>query len=385
MAGKRKYPGVYATSDGKWRATWRTSNGRQQMKRGFESAIAAHKYRTKMLVKADEGELVAGPGTFAEFFDRWLRGRKPYLEDRTWSGYETVGRLQLKPFFGAKKLTKIDRDDVREFTAQLVDADGLKPKTINNCLTILHAAFEDAVDDGLLAKNPARGRKGAKGRGIKLPYEKPEMDFLRLYEIPTYIAAAPDEYRVIAELLIGTGMRCSEVCALRVRHVDFDRGHVLVARQRKGDGEGGTKGDKIDRVEIGDRLVGILRDHLAREAEHRAVGPDDHVFMRPTREDARATAAGTPYDRHRIYDLHKLTAAKLGRDTLRAHDLRHTAAASWLACGLPLMYVQRQLRHRQYQTTVDEYGHLEESFMRDAPARVEAAIWQGELEPASVD
>lgn len=380
MAG-RKYPGVYPTPDGQWRASWRSSNGKQQSKRGFDSALAAHKHRMRMIGAAERGELVAAPGTFGDWFDRWLRDRKPYLEGTSFESYEQAGRLRLKPHFGRAKLVKLTRDDVRAFTAELADAGELAPKTINNTLTCLHACLEDAVHEGLLPKNPAQGRKGAKGRGIKLPYEKPEMDYLRLYEIPPYLDACASEYRPIAELLIGTGMRVSEVCALRVRHLDLDRGHVLVARQRKGDGEGGTKGDKADRVEIGARLVGILRDHLAREAEHRAVGQSAYVFLRPSGH--RRSKGGQPYTRHRLYDLHKQAAKQLGRDALRVHDLRHTAAASWLACGLPLMYVQRQLRHRQYQTTVDEYGHLEESFMRDAPARVEAAIWEGRLEPAA--
>ena len=69
-------------------------------------------------------------------------------------------------------------------------------------------------------------------------------------------------------------------------------------------------------------------------------------------------------------------AAHLGlRESLRLHDLRHTAAASWLAAGLPLIYVQRQLAHADHQTTVKQYGHLEESFMRGTPGRVEQAIW----------
>ena len=57
------------------------------------------------------------------------------------------------------------------------------------------------------------------------------------------------------------------------------------------------------------------------------------------------------------------------------HDLRHTAVASWLAAGLPLIYVQRQLGHASITTTQQVYGHLEESFLRGAADRVERLIW----------
>jgi integrase len=75
-------------------------------------------------------------------------------------------------------------------------------------------------------------------------------------------------------------------------------------------------------------------------------------------------------------ELHKhaLEDAGLGR-SLRLHDLRHTAAASWLAAGLPLIYVQRQLGHASITTTEQVYGHLEDSFLRGAADRVERLIW----------
>jgi integrase len=42
---------------------------------------------------------------------------------------------------------------------------------------------------------------------------------------------------------------------------------------------------------------------------------------------------------------------------------------------LPMLYVQRQRGHSSIVTTQQEYGHLEESFLRDAPLRAEEAIW----------
>ena len=55
--------------------------------------------------------------------------------------------------------------------------------------------------------------------------------------------------------------------------------------------------------------------------------------------------------------------------------LRHSAAKGWLAAGLPMIYVQRQLGHSTISTTINLYGHLEESFLRNAAVRPEAAIW----------
>ena len=53
----------------------------------------------------------------------------------------------------------------------------------------------------------------------------------------------------------------------------------------------------------------------------------------------------------------------------------HSAAAAWLASGLPMMYVQRQLGHTDIGTTIHNYGHLEESFLLDAGERAEVAMF----------
>jgi integrase len=41
-----------------------------------------------------------------------------------------------------------------------------------------------------------------------------------------------------------------------------------------------------------------------------------------------------------------------------------------------MIYVQRQLGHRNIGTTIDLYGHLEEGFLRDAAVRAEAVIFE---------
>jgi site-specific recombinase XerD len=74
-------------------------------------------------------------------------------------------------------------------------------------------------------------------------------------------------------------------------------------------------------------------------------------------------------------DLHKHPVHDAAlRRTLRVTDLRHTAAASWLAAGVPLIYGQRQLGHASITTTQQVAGHLEESFLRGAADRVERLI-----------
>lgn len=251
-------------------------------------------------------------------------------------------------------------------------------KTINNSLIPLRVAMGHAVEDGLIARNPAASEPGARER-IKVSVDQPEMDFLRLAEIPLYLEACSTEYRPLAKVLIACGLRISEALALAWADVDFDGSVLLVTASRKaGPGarerRGSTKGDRFRGVEFGPRIQRTLRDLRARQSEHGAADP--------ARRSVFTASDGGRLDRRELSrGPHKEALGDAGlRGSLRLHDLRHTAAASWLAAGLPLIYVQRQLGHASITTTERQYGHLEKSFLRGAAQRAEAAIWEGRFE-----
>jgi integrase len=105
----------------------------------------------------------------------------------------------------------------------------LAPKTVNNALGTLVVCLNAAVDDGLLAVNPAFSVQ-------RLPPSHIERDYLRLGEIPRYLDGCSDVYRPLAELLIGTGLRISEALALRVGDLELDDtgGTVICAIGRRG-------------------------------------------------------------------------------------------------------------------------------------------------------
>jgi integrase len=138
-----------------------------------------------------------------------------------------------------------------------------------------------------------------------------------------------------------------------------------VLRSRKAEGRGSTKGDRFRSVDFGARLAAVL----GRLRADRPPADDRTLVFRGPR-GGELSRSDVSRDLHK----HALEDAALRR-SLRLHDLRHTAAASWLAAGLPLIYVQRQLGHASITTTQQVYGHLEESFLRGAAERVEHLIW----------
>lgn len=151
--------------------------------------------------------------------------------------------------------------------AEAVQAGDLAAKTVNNALGTLVVCLNAAVEDGLLAVNPAL-------RAERLPAGHIERDYLRLDEIPLYLDGCCAAYRPLAELLIGTGLRVSEALALRVSDLELHEasGTVIVYRSRKNGVVGSTKSDRFRAIEIGPVLAGLCVTHADISTTERYYG-----------------------------------------------------------------------------------------------------------------
>jgi integrase len=351
----------YTLADGTVRffVQYRTSNAVQRKRRGFASEREAIRWRTQTMAAVYRGEVVAVRGTFDERFDSWLEEHRPRIEPGTYRDYRVHGDKRLKPYFGPMKPAAVTPSDVRRYVAELVAGGRFSVKTINNSLAVLRVFFAHLEEDGDVVRNAARSSPGARER-IKLPAPHREMDYLRVEEIPRYLDGCEDIYRPLAETLIATGLRISEALALTWDDIDWSSRTLRVVRSRKAEGHGSSKGDRFRSIDFGARLEEVLRALRAKGHESSA---RNLVFRGPRGGELSRSDVSR--------DLHKKALEDAApRRTLRLHDLRHTAAASWLTAGLPLIYVQRQLGHASITTTQQVYGHLEESFLRGAAERV---------------
>jgi integrase len=371
----------YRTASGvRWRFVYRRSDGTQTSKRGFTSERGARDARRRLMERVERGEVRHTRETFGGYWERWLARRKPYLERGTWTGYEINGRKRLVPAFGCRPLGELSVEEIRDFVAVLaeaVEAGEVAAKTVNNALGTLVVCLNDAVQDGLIASNPAL-------RVQRLPPEHIERDYLRLDEIPRYLDGCSDIYRPLAAVLIGSGLRISEALGLRLSDLELEGsgGVIVVYRSRKKDSVGSTKSDRFRSVEIGPKLTGVLRDQIARRAEL-SEGDRAHAFLfvMPVRSSKRSHgrwesgSVGQPFDRTTVSrDWHKQALEDAALRDMPLHALRHTAAAAWLAAGNSLMYVQRQLGHADISTTERYYGHLERHVLAAGALATEEAI-----------
>jgi integrase len=237
---------------------------------------------------------------------------------------------QVLPHFGTATLASIDTLAVREWIADLVEG-GLSSSRIRNA----HQVLATAVEGGRLARNPAAG--------VRLPKRiEREMLFLDATQVEQLADTIGPHYRVLVYFLAYTGLRFGEAVALKTRRLDLLRGRCEVVESATEVGStlvwGLTKTDERRMVRLPRFLAELLAEHLAGQPH----GPEDLVFTGPLRE------------RKFLHGQLKPAARRAGLpETLRAHDLRHTAASLLIREGGSVKAVQRSLGHKSAVMTLD--------------------------------
>ena len=256
--------------------------------------------------------------------------------------------------------------EVREFLTHLAVARHVAVSTQNQALNALLFLYRDVL-----------GREfGALGE-IERPQRRERLPVvLTRAEVERVLAGAEPKYRLVIELLYGTGMRLLEGLRLRVKDVDFERGQVVV---RSG------KGDK-DRVTVlPERLRERLQAHLARvrslheqdlaAGQGRVYLPGALKLKYPNADRElgwqwvfpSSRLAIDPLDgvlkRHHLMEtpIQKAMKAAVQRAGLvkpaTCHSLRHSFATHLLERGTDIRTVQELLGHKDVSTT-QIYTHV---------------------------
>ena len=86
------------------------------------------------------------------------------------------------------------------------------------------------------------------------------------------------------------------------------------------------------------------------------------------------TTIGTPLDPRNASRAFSELAEKAGLGAWHIHELRHSAASTSLAQGVPVEVVSAFLGHSSIRMTVDIYGHIGDAQLRTAADAMDAAF-----------
>lgn len=283
---------------------------------------------------------------------------KPNHRISTSSVYDSNIRAYLIPSMGKAQLQKLRVEQVQRFVNE--QSKDKQPATVRKIMEVFKAALKQAVVNGLISKNPCDG--------VTLPkMEQKEVEFLEPDEQKKLLAALPDTDNGRAlSFILKTGLRVSELCALRWSDVEADHFTVRqgAVRTKVFDAKEGElktsmtiappkpKAGKRE-IPIMPAIASILQDQRKLYAERRLAAGElwqdgGYVFS------SEKGAVKDPANLRRTLST-ALKHARLKHRGLQA--LRHSFATNLIRAGADARTVGELIGHSKVAFTLQCYVH----------------------------
>ena len=238
----------------------------------------------------------------------------------------------------APALTGLDRARVLAYLAHLSES-GASPRTAARRLSALRQFCRHAVREGWLREDPTLDVEAPR-LGRPLPGSLTEHEVEALLAAPDLATPEGFRDRVMLELLYATGLRVSELVALRSSQVSLVQGVVRIV----------GKGGKERLVPMGEEARNWLERFLA--------GPRADLLAGRACEALFPTRRGAGMTRQAFWYRIKKHARAAGIErAISPHTLRHAFATHLLDHGADLRVVQLLLGHSDLSTT-QIYTHV---------------------------
>jgi integrase len=293
------------------------------------------------------------------FQQRELADRNPRISYSTKKAYAGYLEKWIDPRWGEYRLSDVRAVEVESWLKSLNRAPGTRSK-IRNVMSLL---FNHGRRHELCDHNPIQWvRQSAKRRTAP--------DILTSSEVQSLLASLRGKERTLVLLAVTTGLRRSELFALKWKDVDFHTKQIYVTRSIVQNVVGFCKTESSQKpVPAHDDLVKALRE-WHRQTPYQS--SESWVFASPVNQGRWPFLAQEIMRRHIIPVARKLGITK----RIGWHTFRHTYSTLLRSTGAELKIMQELLRHSTIRVTLDTYTQAVTTEKRNAQGAVVALLFR---------
>ena len=294
---------------------------------------------------------------FTEYLADWHEGRRTAIASTTHTSYGYTLNSHILPYFKSRKLKVKDITPavIQKYVNDKMKA-GLSANTVRKHLNSISKCLDNAVKQNIIAHNPVKRIELPKKERYTGAKHYNEKQIEQLFEI-----SKDNPLEIVILLTLFYGLRRSEVLGLRWDAIDLEARtitikHTVVTVGKTTHRQDRTKNDSSRATfPIPDKILSQLERWKEQQQEWKALQPNDYQETGYV-----CTSLNGELLRPNFVTQHfALLLKKNDMPHIRFHDLRHSSASYLKSLGFDLKDIQTWLRHKDIQTTMNLYTHLD--------------------------
>lgn len=306
-----------------------------------------------------------GNYTVVELVEKYV-SLKTGVSHNTRAGYKTVINILKKEAFGKQRIDKVRLSDAKAWLIKLQQVDGRGYSSIHSIRGVLRPAFQLAVDDDLIRKNPFGFELASVIVNDSVTREaitrKQERELLKFIKEDKHFC----RYYDAIYILFNTGLRISEFCGLTFSDIEFDQKRIKVDHQlqRTSQMQYVIQDPKTESgiryVPMSEEVVAcfrrILANRVAPKVEPMVDGYAGFLFL--DKNDRPMVALHwEKYLQHIVEKYNKIYRIQMPKVT--PHVCRHTFCSNMAKSGMNPKTLQYIMGHSDISVTLNVYTHVQ--------------------------
>ena len=301
--------------------------------------------------------------TVNELVDRYL-ATKTGVKYNTQMNYNFVKNILKTHPFGDTKISRVKTSDAKLFLIKLQQEDGRGYSSVKTIRGVLRPAFQMAVDDDVLNKNPF----GFQLAGVVVN-DSVTREAITKEQMNKFLKFVHDDnvyckYYEVIYILFHTGMRISEFCGLTISDIDLENNIVNIDHhlQRTSDmkyildttkTDAGTRKLPITQ-DVADCFRAILEDRKKPKYEKMIKGHTGFLFL-----DKDGNPEVAMHWQHRLNHMVKRynDIYRVQMPNITPHVCRHTYCSNLAKSGMNPKTLQYLMGHSDISVTMNTYTH----------------------------
>ena len=373
--GRRLLTGESQRKDGKYEYKYQDAFGKRKtvyswrlteadsVPKGKRSDIPLREKERQIQLDLSRGIACAGDLTVLELVEMYV-AQKRGVRHNTRANYNFVLNIIRKEEFGLKRIDKIKIFDAKAWLIKL-QADGRGYSTIHSIRGVLRPAFQMAVDNDLLNKNPFEFQLSTVVVNDSVTREaltrKQEHAFLEFVGNDKHFSRYYDGIYI----LFKTGLRISEFVGLTAGNIDFENSRIVVDHQLQRtrnmeyvieDPKTGCGTRMVPMTpEVKESFARILANRKPPKVEPVVQGYSGFLFLD---KNGRPMVAlhWEKYFQHICAKYNSIYKAQMPKVT--PHVCRHTFCSNMAKSGMNPKTLQYIMGHSDIGVTLNTYTHL---------------------------